>query len=314
MYIGVDLGGTNIAAAIVDESGVIKKTVSIPTETKGGHASVIQGIISACAELLKDTDESPKSIGIGVPGAVRDDIGMVVFTPNLPLKHVYMAKEISERFGCPVRLGNDANCAALGEVVAGSAKGMKNVTMITLGTGLGGGFIIDGKLHTGLSGSAGELGHMVIFSGGRDCGCGRKGCWESYASATGLKITATQFLEDRKDSLIWELCSGNLEKLNGRIIFDAYRKADPVAVLIVNQYISHLAVGIVNIINLLEPELLCVGGGISDAWDCIEEPLKAAVDSERFARFSDGTAEMKIAKAELGNDAGIIGAAMLGIQ
>jgi len=311
MFIGVDLGGTNIAAAIVDEDGAIKKTVSIPTVAKDEN-SVIRGIINTCEGLLKDTDEVPQSIGIGVPGAVRDDIGMVVFTPNLPLKHVYMAKEISERFGCPVRLGNDANCAALGEVIAGSAKGMKNVTMITLGTGLGGGFIIDGKLHTGLSGSAGELGHMVIFSGGRDCGCGRKGCWESYASATGLKITATEFLENHQDSLIWELCSGNLENLNGRIIFNAYREADAAAVFIVNQYISHLAVGIVNIINLLEPELLCVGGGISDAWDCIEEPLKAAVDSERFARFADGSVEMKIAKAELGNDAGIIGAAMLG--
>ena len=312
MYVGVDLGGTKIAAAIVSENGDIIKRVNMPTKATEGPDAVVNGVITACESLLEDETIVPTSIGIGVPGQVRDDIGMVVFTPNLPLKGVYMTKELNKKYDCPVRLGNDANCAALGEVVSGGAKGSKDVVMITLGTGLGGGIIIGGKLHTGLSGAAGELGHMVIIAGGRECGCGRRGCWEAYASAQGLKKTALEYMVKHSDSLMWDLCVGMVERLDGRTVFEAYRAADPAAILAVNQYTEHLAIGIVNIINILEPEVLCVGGGVSNAWDCLEDPLIAAVELERFTRFSTDTPQTKIVKASLGNDAGIIGAAMLG--
>jgi len=312
MYVGVDLGGTKIAAAIVNDEGMIIKKVQASTVADGGPDDVVKGIIESCDTLLAKSEEQPSSIGIGVPGTVRDDIGLVVFTPNLPLRDVHMADILRKVYKCPVLLGNDANCAALGEVVAGGAKGAKDVVMITLGTGLGGGVIIGGKLHTGLSGAGGELGHMVIFPGGRMCGCGRRGCWETYAAATGLKNTALEFMEENPDSLMWELCEGTTNKLNGMIIFEAYRAADPTAIFTVSKYIEHLSIGVIDIINMLEPELFCVGGGISNAWDCIEKPLTEAVEKEKFMRFSSDVPGTKLVKATLGNDAGIIGAAMLG--
>jgi len=312
MYVGVDLGGSKIGAAIVTGEGEILQRVNIPTNATGGPDAVVNGVIAACDALLENYEGQPVSIGIGVPGQVRDDIGMVVFTPNLPLKDIDMVTKLSAKYDCPVRLGNDANCAALGEVVSGGAKGVKDVVAITLGTGLGGGIIIGGKLHTGLSGAAGELGHMVIIAGGRECGCGRRGCWESYASATGLKKTAMEFMVKHSESMMWDLCVGMVERLDGRTVFDAYRASDPAAILTVNKYTEHLAIGMVNIINILEPDVFCVGGGVSYAWDCLEEPLKAAIELERFTRFSTSTPQTKIVKAALGNDAGIIGAAMLG--
>lgn len=312
MYIGVDLGGTNVAAAIVSSDGIIAKQESIPVKQEGGADSVTGSIIDVCDKLLDGEKDELSSIGVGVPAQVRDDIGVVVFSPNLPLRNVPLAKKLADKYGCKVRLGNDANCAVLGEAVAGSAKGHKDVTMITLGTGLGGGLIIGGKLHTGLSGCAGELGHMVVIAGGRECGCGRRGCWEKYASASGLIKTTIANIENRKDSLIWEYCNGNTGALEGKMIFDAYRKSDEAAIDIVLQYSSHLAIGIVNIINIIEPELFCVGGGISHAWDCLERPLREAIEAEKFSRFATDIPQMKLVRAKLGNAAGLIGAAMLG--
>jgi len=312
MYVGVDLGGTKIAAAIVSENGDIIKRVNMPTKATEGPDAVVNGVITACESLLEDETIVPTSIGIGVPGQVRDDIGMVVFTPNLPLKGVYMTKELNKKYDCPVRLGNDANCAALGEVVSGGAKGSRDVVMITLGTGLGGGIIIGGKLHTGLSGAAGELGHMVIIAGGRECGCGRLGCWESYASAGGLIKTAADHLANHPDSRILDLCGGDKDKLNVIAVFDACRAGDRAAQLIIREYTEYLGVGLINLVNMLEPELICIGGGISNSWDCMEAQIQAMLDAEKFYRFAPEAPQTKIVKAKLGNDAGIIGAALLG--
>ena len=311
MYIGIDLGGTNIAAALVDKNGVILKRAGVPTGTDGGAKNVTDRIQSVC-ETLTENEASPISIGVGVPGTVNDETGEVIFTPNLPLSGVNIAGELKKKYECPVHIGNDANCAALGETVAGGAKGARDVVFITLGTGVGGGIILNRRLHTGVNGAAGELGHMVIIAGGRACGCGRKGCWERYASASGLIETANEFMKTHSDSKLWELCGGESEKVNGRTVFDAYRTGDRVAKLTVEQYVEHLATGIVDIINILEPELFCVGGGISNAWDCLSEPLKAAVDAEKYTRFSLQSPQTSIVKAALGNDAGIIGAAFLG--
>jgi len=312
MRIGIDLGGTNIASALVDENGTITKRAYAPTRASEGATTIIDGLIHACEVLMEDTEQKPLSIGIGVPGAVNDESGMVVFTPNLPLRDIVITQELHKKYGCPVNLGNDANCAALGETVAGGAKGARDVVMITLGTGLGGGIVLGGKLLTGLGGAASELGHMVIVIGGHECGCGRHGCWETYGSATGLIRTSTEFMDKHKESLMWKLSAGTPEKLNGRMIFDAYRENDPAALLAVGKYTEHLASGIVNIINILDPEMICVGGGISDAWDCISEPLLTRVRQESFFRFLTKSPQTKIVKALLGNDAGIIGAAMLG--
>ena len=314
MYLGIDLGGTNIAAALVDGGGTIQSRTSIPTDSSGGADSVIKGLMDVSETLIGGAASAPLSIGIGVPGTVDDEAGAVVFTPNLPLRKVNITRALRERFGCPVRLGNDANCAALGELVAGGAKGAQDVVLITLGTGIGGGLIIGGRLITGVSGGGCELGHQVIVAGGRKCGCGRLGCWESYASATGLVRTAADYLETRHDSLIWALCGGDMKKIGAKSVFDAFRAGDHAAKLIVGEYIGHLCTGLINLINMLEPELICVGGGVSYAWDCIAEPVQKIIDAEKYYRFSPEAPHTRIVRAELGNDAGIIGAAMLGAQ
>ena len=311
MHIGIDLGGTNIAAAIVDSSGVITKRTSVPVCTQSGPEAVVDGLLFVCGILLNDEKEKPLSIGIGVPGTVCDETGVVVFAPNLPLRDTNITQELQKKYRCRISLGNDANCAALGESVAGGAKGAKDVVFITLGTGIGGGIIIGGKLHTGLSGAASELGHMTIVQGGRECGCGRRGCWESYASATGLIRTTIEVMGTHMGSALWELCGGNTENIDGRTVFYGFESYDEAACVAVNLYIEHLAAGITNIINILEPELFCIGGGISNAWDHFAEPLKALVDKEKYFRFSPQLPHTKIVKAKLGNDAGIIGAAML---
>jgi len=313
MYIGIDLGGTNIAAAFVDRDGTITKRASLPANAAGGPKAVINGLMDVCEVLLDNSGERPTSIGIGVPGMVNDEAGEVVFTPNLPFHNINVTSGLQEKYGCRVHLGNDANCAALGETVAGGAKGAQDVVFVTLGTGVGGGIILGGRLLTGLSGAASELGHMVILTGGRKCGCGRHGCWERYASASGLIMTAIEFMETQADSLLWEFCGGDTGKIDGKAIFDAFRAGDNTAKLTVERYIGHLAAGIVNVINVLEPEMICLGGGIANAWDCLSEPLEALVDKENFFRFSPKTPRTRIVKAQLGNDAGIIGAAMLGL-
>lgn len=312
MYIGIDLGGTNIAAAIVDGEGAILERTSIRANAGGGAGAIIGGLLEVCRILLNGVEEAPTAIGIGVPGIVNDMTGEVVFTPNLPLREIKVTDELQEKYQCPIHLGNDANCAALGETVAGGARGAKDVVLITLGTGVGGGVILGGRLCTGISGGAGELGHHVIFSGGRKCGCGRLGCWESYASASGLIRTAIEFMGTYTDSLLWELSGGLAEKVNGAAVFDAYRAGDQAARLTVENYVQHLGAGIVNIINMLEPEMICVGGGISNSWDCLAEPIQALVDAEQYFRFSPKAPKVKIVRAVLGNDAGIIGAALLG--
>ena len=311
MYIGIDLGGTNTAAALVEKSGKIIKRANTPTDTRGGAEAITEGLLSVCASLLGDLPEIPQSIGIGTPGSVNAETGEVIFTPNLPLSGVNITSGLKKKYACPVRVGNDANCAALGEAVAGGAMGAKDVVFVTLGTGVGGGIIIGGSLYTGYNGTAGEIGHMVIIAGGRACGCGRQGCWESYGSATGLIRTANEVMGAHKSSLLWELCGGLQENLNGRLIFEAFRSGDEAAKLTVGLYIDHLAAGIVNITNILEPELICIGGGISGEWDSLEGPLLEKVGSGMYASSFGKLPRTRIVKATLGNDAGIIGAAML---
>ena len=310
MRIGIDLGGTNTAAVIVDESGVIIGRATVRTNA-GSTGSVIEGLLSVCDALLATVPVKPESFGIGVPGTVNAESGEVIFTPNLPLSGVNITRELQKKYSCPIRLGNDANCAALGEAVAGGARGVSDVILITLGTGIGGGIIVGGKLHTGLSGAAGELGHMVIVAGGRECGCGRKGCWETYASATGLKRTAKEFMELYDRSILWDFYRKNNDKVSGKTVFVAQRMGDAAAILAVDSYIGHLASGIVNLINILEPETVCLGGGISNEWETLAGPLQEKIDAERYPNSSADSPRTRIVRAELGNDAGLIGAAML---
>ena len=226
------------------------------------------------------------------------------------MHHVPLAKMLTERTGISeIHLANDADAAALGEAVAGAAKGAKCAVMITLGTGVGGGIIIDGKIYSGFNHAGGELGHLVIEKDGRPCSCGRKGCWEAYSSATGLVKMTKEKMEANKDSKMWDLCDGKLEKAGGKTSFKSARLGDKAGKEVVDAYVSYLACGLTNIINIFQPEILSIGGGVCNEGDYLLDPVKKLVFSECYSR--DGVPQTEIRIATLGNDAGIIGAAAI---
>lgn len=312
-YLGIDLGGTNVAAGIVDEEMNLVYKTSIPTEAAKGPEHVINRIVEAAKAAMdgyRITEKEIKSIGIGTPGAVAPKTGVVTYAANLGFKHTPLAKRIGEQFpGIPVSVENDANAAAWAEAKCGAAKGTTDSITITLGTGVGGGMIINGSLYSGFNGMGGELGHMVITENGRPCSCGRKGCWEAYASVTGLINTTKEHMNANPDSLMWKI-AGSLDRVNGLTSFDAMRKGDEEAKKVVAEYLDSVACGIASICNMLQPEVLCIGGGISREGETLLGPIKEYVMKEIFSRYGDTQTQLKI--AQLGNDAGIIGAALLG--
>ena len=204
---------------------------------------------------------------------------------------------------------NDANCAALGEAVAGCGKGVKDFIMITLGTGVGSGIIVNGKLVTGLNYAAGEMGHTVIVYNGEQCNCGRRGCWEKYSSATALITQTKDAMRRNASSVMWDMVDGDITKVTGRTAFDAMRKGDEVAKKVVDKYIGYLACGISNIVNIFQPEILAVGGGIGNEKENLLTPVRKILASERYSIHAKKQTALRV--AELGNDAGIIGAALL---
>ena len=312
MYrIGVDLGGTKTAAALVDGENriVCKKTAK--TEPEKGNAFVAETIARLVSEVLAETGIKAGEVGllgVATPGAIDVDNGYVERACNLDMEHYPLAKALRELTGINnIKLENDANAAALGEAVAGAAKGSSCSVMITLGTGVGGGFVINGKIFSGFNYTGGEFGHMVIAYGGRQCNCGRKGCWEAYSSATALISDTKKAMDADPGSYLHEVAKE--EGVNGKTAFIAARKGDAAAQKVVDSYISHLACGIVNIINMLQPDILCIGGGVSNEGDGLMIPLKEKIAEEIFTQNTGPTTQIRI--AQLGNNAGLIGAANL---
>ncbi len=312
-YIGVDLGGTNIAAGIVNENGKIIIKDSIPTGAERGADEVVKDMASLCKKLLDEKGLTTNDIeyaGIATPGTADHDKGIVVYANNLHFLNYPLADKFKEFLGVnKVLIENDANAAAKGEAACGAAKGYANSIMITLGTGVGGGIIIDGKVYSGFNYAGAELGHTVIEAGGLPCSCGRKGCWEAYSSATGLINMTKKKMAETKDTIMHKLAE-EVGKVNGRTAFDAMRAGDTAAKEVVDRYIYYLAMGITNMINIFQPEVLVIGGGICNEKNYLLDPLLDIVSTEQYSRNSDKKCVVKI--AELGNDAGIIGAAMLG--
>lgn len=313
-YLGIDLGGTNIAAGIVDEKMKLVYKTSIPTESKGGAVSVIKRMAEAANLAIQGAGisvDEVKSIGIGSPGAIDPVNGVVIYANNLGFKDLPMTAMLGEYFpGKPIYVENDANVAAWAEAKCGAAAGTNDSVTITLGTGVGGGLVINGKLYSGFNHAGAEMGHIVIKEGGRPCTCGRNGCWEAYASVSGLIKTTQEHMEKSPDSLMWKI-SPSLDKVNGLTSFDAMRKGDEEAQKVVDEYLHSVATGLVDILNVLQPEVLCIGGGISKEGDYLLKPVKAHAEKEMYARFNESKTDIRIAK--LGNDAGIIGAALLGL-
>ncbi len=317
-YIGVDLGGTNIAIGIVDESKKIVLKGSTPTNPARDGELIIKDMAALAEKLLKDAKiplAEVAYVGIASPGTANSDTGVIEYANNLPFRDFPIAEYFKKYL--PVKavyVANDANAAALGEHVAGAAKGSRNSVMITLGTGVGGGIVLDGKLYSGFNHAAGELGHIVIRQGGRLCSCGRRGCWEAYSSATALSAMTKEKVLECKTQLIPSLMIDEYEangRVSARTAFAAMKQGDVPGREVVDSYITSLACGIANVINIFQPEILCIGGGVCNERDYLLKPLMEKVAHEQYTRANDK--QTKVVIAELGNDAGIIGAACLGL-
>ncbi|MBQ3416588.1 MAG: ROK family glucokinase [Ruminococcus sp.] len=312
--VGIDLGGTNIVAGVVDNKYNIVAKAECKTAVPRPEAEICDSMAAVVKEALKKAKvkmDDVAHIGIGVPGAVNPETRVVETSPNLFFQNWEIAQMMEERLHKYVKVENDANAAALGEFLAGSAKGSKNAIAITLGTGVGGGIIIDGKIYSGSNYAGAELGHMVIVKDGNLCGCGRKGCWEAYASATALINMTKEAIKNEKPEFSYMLnaVNGDLDQVNGKTAFDAMKDGDATGTEVVNKFISYLATGIINVINIFQPDVLCIGGGVSRQGETLLAPLRAIVEQERFTKHNDK--QTVICAATLGNDAGIIGAAML---
>ena len=318
-YIGVDLGGTNIAAGIVNSEFQIVKKGSVPTNVAGRTAEeIIKDMGALCDSLVKDaglTFDDIEYVGIASPGAIDPVRGVVNYANNLPFSRFPIADTLKKFI--PVKkvlVENDANAAAKGEAVAGAAKGVGDVVMITLGTGVGGGIIIDHKVYSGFNYAGAELGHIVIEYNGRQCSCGRKGCWEAYSSATGLINMTKEKLAECEAKGIPTLMTDFVKeegKVSGKTAFAAMKKGDAPAKEVVDMYIGYLGCGLSNIINIFQPEILVIGGGICNEKHYLTDPLEKIITEETYGNEAIKPTTLKI--AELGNDAGIIGAAVLGL-
>ena len=314
-YIGIDIGGTNLKAGLVNERYEITATKKTPLQFESMEQ--MGEILARMAIELAEENGVPRdqvaSVGMGFPGPVDDKQGVVIKTVNIPIRSMPVAEMFHRHWDVPVRLGNDADCAALGEFYHYENKDIESLILVTLGTGIGTGIILNGKIHTGVNGCAGEGGHTVIVYGGEPCSCGRRGCWERYASANALIRQTIAAMDSHKDSAMWGLTGGDLSRVDGRTAFEAMRKGDAAARAVVDQYLEYLACGLANFVNIFQPEVIALGGGVSHERDeDLLAPLQSMVLEMGFGREADR--HTKLVKAKLGNDAGIIGAALLGIQ
>lgn len=313
-YIGIDLGGTNIAAGVVDESGKVIHKDSVPTLRERNYEEILKDMAMLSIKVAKDAgldiEKDIKSIGVGSPGTPNSKDGILIYANNLKFRNVPIRGEIQKYINLPVYLENDANCAALAESVAGAAKGVEHSVTVTLGTGVGGGVVINEKVYSGFNYAAAELGHMVIVSQGEQCTCGRKGCWEAYASATALIEQTKKAAVEHPESIINQLVNGDLSKVNAKTAFDAKRAGDETGTKVVEQYIRYLGEGILNIINIFQPEIIVIGGGVSKEGEYLLQPLREFVATGSYSKEEVPQTQIKV--AVMGNDAGIVGAAMLG--
>ena len=309
LYIGIDVGGTNLKAGLVDETGKILAVERCPLNFQGPEqfAEDVAHLAASAAGKGGVAPESLAYVGMGLPGAVSG--GDILFTTNIPMKDVPIERLFRRHLDLPLLLGNDADCAAVGEFFCGAGRGTRDFAVVTLGTGIGCGLLLGGKLHGGPASS--EAGHLVICHGGELCNCGRRGCWERYASATALIQQTKAAMAAHPESLLHAIAAENGGVVEGRTALQAAQAGDETALAVCRQYVEYLADGTVSLINILRPEAVAIGGGVAAAPEhLLLEPLREIVARESFS--SHGGITTRVLRAELGNDAGIIGAAMLG--
>ena len=309
MYIGIDLGGTNIAAGIVREDGKIVVQSSVPTLSQRPTDEIVKDMVFLSKQLIKDAElelNDIEAVGIGCPGTINFETGEVIYSNNIKMEHYMLAKEFQKYLNLPVKIDNDANCAAMGEYIV-SGNNVPIFMFITLGTGVGSGLILNGKVFRGFNGAASEAGHITLVSGGEPCTCGKRGCWETYASVTALIRQTKVALEKNPESLMHEIAKAE-GKISGRTSFDAAKQGDKAAQAVVKQYAQYVADGIVSVENVLQPDIISVGGGISREGEYLLQPVCEYAAANGFNKFMPKT---KIVTAQSFNDAGIIGAAMI---
>ena len=302
-YIGVDIGGTNLKAGVVDGQGQIISEASVPTGADRPQDVVLSDILGAVMTSIAGANISVKdvrAVGMGSPGMIDTENGVVIYNNNLGWKDFHIGEKMSTALGIPARLENDADAAALGEVIAGSAKGAKSAMIITLGTGVGSGYVIDEKIFRGC-----EFGHMVIAYGGRKCTCGRHGCFEAYCSATGLINMTKEAIAEHPMSTLAEIAKSE-GVVSGHTVFAAAEQGDSVAEHIIDEYTGYLACGLGNLVNGLQPEVISIGGGIGKQGERLLVPLREKMKPEVYT----GLPMPKIVSCTLGYKAGLIGAAM----
>ncbi len=309
-YAGIDLGGTFIKCGIVDSNGRLLKKDKVATT--GEYSSVMQAMAQLAIRLAKEEKVELSGIGVGCPGTVNGKSGVILYSNNLGWKNVPLAKDIQMLSGVPVAITNDANAAALGEYAYGAGKDYQDMILVTLGTGVGSGIVINGKLFEGNKGAGAELGHSVIKINGEKCTCGRKGCLEAYASASALIRQAKAYMQKDKTTLLWKLCDGDMDKVDGKIFFAAVSAEDKGAKKVLKKYIDYLACGLTNIANEFRPEVIVLGGGISAVGELLTKPLQRRMSLQIFG--GQRNAPVKLLTATLENDAGILGASRLAIE
>ena len=309
--IGIDVGGTNVKIALVDDSGKIIYSNSVPTRAEMGYEYTVNNIKQAIYDLMKETKLTAKDIegiGFGFPGQVDYKSGIVRLAPNIPgWVEVPIAKMIEDEFHIPTRVDNDVRCAALGELKYGAGKGCENLLCITVGTGIGSGLIVNGKLVRGASNAAGEIGHIKLqIHDGPICGCGDTGCMEAFASGPAIVAMAEEYILGGKSTKYREMANGG--DITPFIVAEAAKAGDPVAKRIFARIGEYIGIGMASVVNLLNPEKIIIGGGVADAGDILLEPLKETL-KKRAMKIAGETVE--VVPAQLGNTAGVIGASLL---
>ncbi len=306
-YAGLDLGGTFVKCGIVDSCGRLLKKGSAPTS--GSYSDIASTMAHIATEFAHDCGVTLSGIGIGAPGMVDGKNGTIIYSNNLGWHNVPLCGDIQKQIGVKVAITNDANAAALGEYAFGSGKQYDSIVFVTLGTGVGGGIVIDGKLFEGLGGAGAELGHMVVVKDGEQCTCGRRGCLEAYASASALVRQGKAYMKEHGDTIMHALCCGDIDALNGKIFFDAVRRGDEGANRVYDSYLDHLSEGLVNFANIFRTDAIILGGGISAEGELLTKPLTERLERDIFG--GNDYASVKILTSDLANDAGLFGAAKL---
>jgi glucokinase len=312
-YAGIDIGGTKIAYGIIDADRRLLADRSLPVDGGRGFEAIVRGMADTVKMTAAEAGIDPggiASVGIGVPSTVDPKTGRVVFANNLGWRDLDLTGEFRKYWNVPVYLENDADCAALAEAREGPAAG-KNVLVVTIGTGFGGGLIMNGRIFKGGDNSGFEPGHSALVFGGEPCTCGLRGCAEAYVSVSALIRQTRERMQACPDSLMWRECGGDLKRVDGRTSFNAAKKGDAAANGVVKNYIEYVAAGIANLITLFRPQMVIIGGGISEEGDYLLKPLRESAGNRIYAA---GILPMPpLLQARLGNKAGLIGAALLGL-